>query len=325
MGPTASVIIPTYNRKRFLHQTLASLAQQSCPPDCFEVIVVDDGSKDGTEQVARDQFPFPLHYLWQANKGDAAARNTGAAASEAEFLVFVDDDIVLAPDFLRLLLAAHGDERKRIVVGTSILWLEDNDPPLATQREEREQPPVPTVPIPFVDVCSNNMSLRREAYAAVGGMEGLGFSGSSIWCDVDFSYRAQKLGFTFHRSRYAICWHQDYTERSLQTRMQRNYKVAYRAVALFKKYPELVRDLPMFADMTPVQWGQDNPGLVARKLLRAFASSPPVLWSLAQAAVLLESRSAAATLVRPLQRWVIGGYIYRGFRQGRRELAGVAS
>lgn len=83
-----SVIIPTYNRQKWLEEILASIAVQTLPVEQFEVIVVDDGSKDGTREVAHKAYPFRLRYFYQTNQGDAAARNLGAKHSEAEFLVF---------------------------------------------------------------------------------------------------------------------------------------------------------------------------------------------------------------------------------------------
>src|SRR5262245_46690597 len=64
--PTVSIIVPTYNRKDLLGETLDSLAQQTYPSDRFEVIIVDDGSTDGTEAIAAKTFPFTLRYFWQS-------------------------------------------------------------------------------------------------------------------------------------------------------------------------------------------------------------------------------------------------------------------
>ena len=95
--PTVSVVIPTYNRKDMLREALNSLAQQTYPTDRFEIIVVDDGSTDGTDQIAAVAFPFTLRYFWQTNQGDATARNLGARQSQADILVFLDDDILVEP------------------------------------------------------------------------------------------------------------------------------------------------------------------------------------------------------------------------------------
>jgi glycosyltransferase involved in cell wall biosynthesis len=91
-GPLASVIVPVFNGARFLGDALTSALAQDYAP--VEVIVVDDGSDDGTEHIARS---FPVQYLHQPNQGTAAARNTGIAASRGEFLSFLDCDDTWPP------------------------------------------------------------------------------------------------------------------------------------------------------------------------------------------------------------------------------------
>jgi glycosyltransferase involved in cell wall biosynthesis len=317
--PTVSVIIPTYNRREFLRHTLASLAQQEWTAAPFEVIVVDDGSTDGTEAVAAELFPFPVRYFHQANQGDAIARNTGAQQSQADVLIFVDDDIVVMPHYVRHLAQAHALASNRIVVGTEQLWLEDSAPPAnVSPAPTGEQ--AATVTMPFPDVCSNNMSLRREAYFAIGMMQDLGFGGSSIWCDVDFTYRAYRQGFEFHRSTKAICWHRDHVFQSLESHTRRRRESAYRAVALFQKYPELISFVPMFEDKTPIAWGHDRPALIARKAARPITSARAVLWSLEQLITILERAQLLPGLRRVLLRWLIGGHVHQGYRAGLREL-----
>lgn len=319
-----SVIIPTYNRQKWLEEILASIAVQTLPVEQFEVIVVDDGSKDGTREVAHKAYPFRLRYFYQTNQGDAAARNLGAKHSEAEFLVFLDDDIILDKDFLANLVVEHQAQPHRIIVGADTLWVEDANP-----FEVGVMPPAPApdqpavVALPFVEVCSNNMSIRREAYFEVGMMEGLDFRGSSIWCDVDFSFRAYRKNFEFLRSQRALCWHRDYVAKSFENRKKRMREVAYRAVALFHKYPELVYYLPMFADKTPVDWKQDSVGLVLKKWARFLTSSTVFLWGAERLLGVFRRWRVLARFEPALSRWVVGGYIFRGYRAGLRELGPV--
>jgi glycosyltransferase involved in cell wall biosynthesis len=318
--PTVSVIIPTYNRQEFLRRTLVSLAQQEWPAAPFEVIVVDDGSSDDTAAVAAEPFPFRVRYIRQANQGDAGARNTGARQSRADVLVFLDDDVVVSPHYLYHLAHAHHSQPKAIVVGTEHLWLESSDPPVhaaPSPAAGSDQPD--TVPMPFADVCSNNMSLPREAYFAIGMMHHLGFSGSSIWCDVDFTYRAYRQGYDFRRSTRAVCWHRDHIFENLEKHTRRRREAAYRAVVLFQKYPELISFVPMFEDKTPIAWGRDRPGLIARKIARPVTSSRPFLWTLAQLVTSLERVKISGGLHRMLVRWLIGGHVYQGYRAGLRE------
>ncbi|MGH2535871.1 MAG: glycosyltransferase family 2 protein [Candidatus Promineifilaceae bacterium] len=324
MNPLAvSVIIPTYNRKASLGATLRSLAGQSLPAECFEVILADDGSTDGTPELAAGAWPFPLRYLRQANQGDAAARNLGASHSQADLLVFLDDDMVAGPDYLAALAAEHEGHQKRIVIGLERLWLAPSDPLAAADALPAPAAGPPSQPVPFAQVCSNNMSMQRQAYCALGMMQGLDFSGSSMWCDVDFAYRAYQQGFEFRRSARAICWHRDYTAVSLASRKRRLREVARRAPALFMRHPGLVHHLPMFDDKTPIAWGQDPARLIGRKLARHAASSRPALWGLEQIARWLEGRAPASKSHRRLDRWIVGGHMWRGYRQGLREAAGA--
>jgi glycosyltransferase involved in cell wall biosynthesis len=321
-----SVIIPTYNRKEWLRETINSLARQTYPSDRFEVIVVDDGSTDRTQEITAQALPFALRYFWQSNQGDAAARNLGARQSQADILVFLDDDILVEPDFLTYLIRAHDGHQNRIVVGTVDLW-----PDQITSLSRTLYGPLESnhnhliVDVTFPNVCSNNMSLRREAYFEIGMMDSLGFSGSSMWCDVDLAYRAYRQGFEFRRSTKAQCWHRDEVTRTLDRYTERMRTAAYRAVVLFQKNPQLLPHLPMFDDKTPISWGQDPPRLIARKLVRYATSSRPALWILEKLARILEQRQPASNLLRSLYRYIIGGYIFKGYRQGLHEFGQVDS
>jgi glycosyltransferase involved in cell wall biosynthesis len=322
--PTVSVIIPTYNRKDLLRETLNSLAQQTYPSDYFEVIVVDDGSTDGTVAIAAEAFPFILRYFWHSNQGDAAARNLGARQSQADILVFLDDDILVEAGYLTHLIQAYDMGQNNIVIGTCNLWLAETTPFSKSLYASPALDHIHTVmEVPFRDVYSNNMSLQREAYFKIGMMQGLDFPGSSMWCDLDFNYRAYQQGFQFCRSTKAICWHRDHTVSSLDTHKKRVRTAAYRAVVLLQKYPELLAHVPMFYDKTPIIWGQDPPRLITRKLVRYVASSRPALWSMEQLVSTLEKYYPTSPVLPLLYRYIIGGYIFQGYREGLNEFGQI--
>src|SRR5919201_1801824 len=87
-----SVVVASYNGERFLAQTLESVFAQEY--DLFEVVFVDDGSTDGTAEIAR---AFPLRYLYQENQGLPAARNAGVGRATGDLIAFVDDDDLVPP------------------------------------------------------------------------------------------------------------------------------------------------------------------------------------------------------------------------------------
>jgi cellulose synthase/poly-beta-1,6-N-acetylglucosamine synthase-like glycosyltransferase len=97
-----SVIIPTFNRASLLRESLESLARQSLPVHNFEVIVVDDGSRDRTSKVCRDlSARLNLKYFRIDNSGISAAKNLGVFAATSPILLFFDDDDIADPDLLR--------------------------------------------------------------------------------------------------------------------------------------------------------------------------------------------------------------------------------
>jgi glycosyltransferase involved in cell wall biosynthesis len=95
--PLVTVIVAAFNGERFLHEALGSLFAQSYAP--FEVVFVDDGSTDGTAEIART---YDVRYIHQVNAGLAAARNTGIREARGELVTFLDDDDVMPAGRLRL-------------------------------------------------------------------------------------------------------------------------------------------------------------------------------------------------------------------------------
>src|SRR5689334_12557796 len=109
-----SIIIATYNREQRLRVCLQSLARQTQPAADFEVLVVVDGSTDGTrEMLARLRTPYALRTLWQPNSGQCAAQNRGIAEAAGRYCLLMDDDIVASPALVAEHLRLHR-ERERV-------------------------------------------------------------------------------------------------------------------------------------------------------------------------------------------------------------------
>ena len=106
--PLVSVVIPTYNRAALLEGSLRSLGDQTLRPEDYEVVVVDDGSRDDTKEVcARLAAEVPLRYWRVANSGIAAAKNVGVFVSRAPILLFFDDDDLADSGLLEQHVEAH--------------------------------------------------------------------------------------------------------------------------------------------------------------------------------------------------------------------------
>ncbi|WP_196053561.1 glycosyltransferase family 2 protein [Paracoccus lichenicola] len=103
-APQFSVIIPAYNRVDQIGRAIASCLAQTCPD--FEIIVVDDGSRDGTADAVEAMDDPRIRCIRQANAGASAARNTGARAARGSYLAFLDSDDEFLPSKLERLSAA---------------------------------------------------------------------------------------------------------------------------------------------------------------------------------------------------------------------------
>ena len=125
--PRVSVIIPAYHHAAFIGEAIDSVLAQTYRD--FEIVVVNDGSPDETEEVLRPYIESgKIRYLWQANQGAAAARNRGVEVAEGELLAFLDDDDQWLPDKLEWQVACLEESDTLMVAGTSLLQGASNKP-----------------------------------------------------------------------------------------------------------------------------------------------------------------------------------------------------
>ncbi len=119
-----SVIIPTYNREKLLDRALSSVLAQSI--SCNEIVVVDDGSVDNSRALVHhfdSQTPLPIRYVFQENKGPAAARNRGIKEANFQYLAFLDSDDHWQKKKLELQVAALKQNPQYLISHTGERWL----------------------------------------------------------------------------------------------------------------------------------------------------------------------------------------------------------
>lgn len=125
-----SIIIPCYNQGRFLHEALDSVLAQTYQH--WECIVVNDGSADETEAVAKQYAKKDLRikYIYQQNGGLSMARNSGIVAAKGKFIQLLDSDDLIEPLKLEAALNLHQQEPldDNIIVYSSMRYYEDGDP-----------------------------------------------------------------------------------------------------------------------------------------------------------------------------------------------------
>ena len=194
-----SVIIPTYNRKGELQALLHSLNSQTFPATCYEIIVVDDGSNDGTGEwliKQKDQFKVSTTFYTQVRGGPGAARNAGMDKAKGDIFAFTDTDCIAEPEWLEQLIKPFTSDKVGAVGGSEII--NDNDPLLMRcfhylmtaslttggLRGKQGKRLAHFYPRTF------NMAISRKAYKQTGGFKPL-FHAE----DIELSYRIKKGGF----------------------------------------------------------------------------------------------------------------------------------
>ena len=110
--PTVSVIIPVFNSEKYIRETIESVFTQKYTD--YEIILIDDGSTDRTEEVTKRYLEKRnFYYIKQPNRGPAAARNRGIKISRGQYCAFLDADDLMMPERLSLQAAALQENRTR--------------------------------------------------------------------------------------------------------------------------------------------------------------------------------------------------------------------
>ncbi len=121
--PLVSIIIPTFNYARYLGRAIRSCLAQTHKK--VEIIVIDDGSTDGTNELVQKEFSGQVRYLFQQNCGVSSARNAGLNLAKGEFITFLDADDYLTENSIELRLKAFGEDKEIGIVISQNFTLEE--------------------------------------------------------------------------------------------------------------------------------------------------------------------------------------------------------
>jgi GT2 family glycosyltransferase len=226
--PKVSVVICVYNGDRTINSGLASLEKLNYPN--YEVIVVNDGSTDGTRQIAENYSYIRL--INQENQGLSAARNVGIQASTGEIIAFTDADCMADPDWLNYLVARFQSSDFAAVGGPNLSPPDDSFVPSCVAVS----PGAPTHILLDDEVAEHipgcNMAFRREALEAITGFDPVFRAAGD---DVDLCWRLQNKGYKIGFSPAAVVWHFRRNTVRDYLKQQRGYGKA--EALLFFKHP----------------------------------------------------------------------------------------
>src|SRR5579885_437348 len=244
--PMVSVVICAYNAERTMEACLKSLRELNYPN--YEVVVVDDGSRDRTAEIAA-RFP-EFRLIRQPNKGLSVARNVGMHAARGEIIAYTDSDCVVDPHWLTLMVGAmvangfdacggpnyapHEEARIAACVSAS-----PGAPCQVLTAEDRAE-----------HLAGCNMVFRKAVLQRIGGFDP---QFTAAGDDVDICWRALEAGFVLGFCPAAFVWHFRRNTVSAYYNQQRGYGKA--EAMLYFKYPE------RFNVLGQVMWRGRIPGL----------------------------------------------------------------
>ncbi len=227
--PSFSVVVCTYNGSATIKDTLEGLKQLRYPN--YEVIVINDGSRDNTAEIVRQYEQVRL--ITTSNCGLSSARNTGMYNATGEIIAYIDDDAYPDPHWLHYLAYAYTHSTHGGMGGPNIIPEEDGL--IATCVANAPGGPVHVLETDEIaeHIPGCNLSVRKDVLMKIGGFDPIYRSAGD---DVDVCWRIQEAGYTigFHPS--ALVWHHRRNSLKAYWKQQKGYGKA--EALLEAKWPE---------------------------------------------------------------------------------------
>jgi len=222
--PKVSIIIPTYNRREIITSCLTHIDALICKD--FDVIVIDDGSKDDTTETIRSLFPTTTLIINDTPKGPAAARNQGIKIAQSNYIWFLDSDSVVSPECLSQMIKLMDENPQIGCLGGELLL--ENGMEYVRIDSENESYKMPVDRANFTNLklvkvrtlASCNLFTRKELLYKIGGFDEEYFY---IAEDADLCKRTHKLGFDIICDHRAMVLH-EYRKEQRKSNFFRLYK-----------------------------------------------------------------------------------------------------
>jgi glycosyltransferase involved in cell wall biosynthesis len=274
-----SVVIPTVNRRPILEKCLRALERQVYEPSTiagYEVVVVDDGSTDGTVewlQAHADAFPH-VRRLEQEHLGPAAARNLGVQQARGDVIVFIDSDLVVTERFLQahaegLLRGARTLGHDRLFTYGAVVNTSNFDDPASEPRKFSD--------FSAAYFATGNVAIARR-WLEEAGLFDTRFQQYG-WEDLELGVRLKKMGLALVKCPDAVGyhWHPTFSMDQVARLIDKEVQRGRMGVLFYQKHPE--REVRMMIQMTRMH---------------------QLLWGLLSLGGLLNERT-----LRPLQQWLV--------------------
>jgi glycosyltransferase involved in cell wall biosynthesis len=264
-----SIIIPTYNREHQLRSCLESLSRQTTTD--FEVIVVIDGSTDGTrDMLATLTTPYRLRVIEQLNQGQCAALNRGAEAANGHYCLFLDDDIIATPGLVTEHLHMQCKRGGVIAIGQILLSLQSEADWFArcfaqgwsrhyAELNQGVRPPC------WEDCYSGNMSVVRTTFLKI---RGFAMDLPRLY-DLELAYRLERQGLSVVYLPEAIGTQDEH--KGFRKLAADSEKEGAAAVELCRRHPSMLP--PLLGSFGDAKWYE----ILLRRILLVLAIPPTLL------------------------------------------------
>ena len=274
-SPSLSVVIASRNRRDRLRQVLMALAQQTYPLECFEAVVVIDGSTDGSAEMVRQlALPYRVKVLEQTNRGLAATRNRGAREATHDLVVFLDDDIFPEPGFLAEHARAHDERSGHVALGYYPPFLSERSfwayAVRAWWEDHFRRKAEPAHQWTYIDYADGNCSMSRAVLFDAGGYDE-SFRGRRQDWELGIRLLERGVRFAYH----PLARGSHHLDTSFATAIRQARQEAKDDVLLARKHPRVRGQLPLAGDA--------GPGPAASRRVRLVYSRPAVAEALVRA------------------------------------------
>jgi len=296
-----SIVIPTHNQKEILAKTLDYLILQDYPKDQYEIVIVDDGSTDATQEMVKSKMgsKVGLRYFYQKQCGPHFARNLGIEKARGEIIIFVDSDIFTPQNFITEHVKFHQKFSDVVVSGPTVRT--DN---LDNVFDDIDRRKVKKWLFDFSgpSFITSNLSVKRKSLVRVGGFdeEFTGFG----WHDWELGLRLKKLGLKAKRNINAIVYH--YKKKinlsDLPSLCEKKREQGRNAVLYYKKHPGLT-----------IKFGIRPQSLIFDKLIGWIDKG------LGERLILLAAKKGSRWWLNLLIKWKLLHAYAQGLRDGMRK------
>lgn len=275
-----SVVVPTFNRCAIVLRSLEGLFHQDFPSSQFEIVVIVDGSVDGTAQALRELRPgCRFRVIEQENRGLAGARNTGFRAAESDLVLFLDDDMQSDPGLVSAHFRAHQQFGLGVAFGALFLTA-DSKANLASECFRREigafhlrHSKNPNTKWHVTECVFSNSSISKQLLVAAGGFD----EEFRMREDLELGIRLIEAGVRMEYVSDAIAY--QYYDKTSSDLMADARRFAVADVAFARKHPGRIFDGHLGVSEEEQNWKTRLRALLVRSPnLEKYVLAPWCLW-----------------------------------------------